>query len=228
MINDRSYEEIMELNADHLHPVVLPGDGKNAPRFIDLSVSSAVGTPEIWENPELGARFFDEMRAKENVPFFYGGYRELRSVYNRFKHFNDRSEPRNFHLGLDVWAPAGTPLYVPWGGMVHSFKFNEQKGDYGATIILQHQISGLNFYTLYGHLSLKSFIGLEAGVFLTRGVEFASIGAPEENGQWIPHLHFQVILDIQHYVGDYPGVCTLSQAPAFLSNSPDPGYFFRF
>ncbi|RYG35306.1 MAG: peptidase M23, partial [Chitinophagaceae bacterium] len=199
MLNEKTYEEVMNSSTGLLHPVVQFEEGEGAPKYIDLSVSSTIGTPEIWENPELGAKFFDDLRKKENVPFFYGGYRELRSVYNRFKHFNDRSEPRNFHLGLDIWAPAGTPLYVPWGGMVHSFKFNEEKGDYGATIILQHQISALNFYTLYGHLSLQSLSGLEAGIFLTRGVNFASIGGPEDNGQWIPHLHFQVILDIQHY-----------------------------
>lgn len=228
MFNERTYEEVMESSAEHLHPLVLTEKGKPGPKPIDLSVASSIVAPEIWEDPELGAKFFDALRTKENVPFFFGGYRELRNIYNRFKHFNDRSEPRNFHLGIDLWAPEGTPLYVPWGGVVHSFRFNEMKGDYGATIILQHQISGLNFYTLYGHLSLKSINNLEAGVFVPRGNEFATIGGPEENGQWVPHLHFQVILDIQHFAGDYPGVCTISQAPAFLRNSPDPGYFFRF
>jgi hypothetical protein len=43
----------------------------------------------------------------------------------------------------------------PLGGMVHSFAYNDQFGDYGATIVLLHQLDGMPFYTLYGHLSLK-------------------------------------------------------------------------
>lgn len=227
-MNGRTYEEIMELAAGELHPVVLFDKAEGNPKPIDLSSSASFGTPEIWEDPELGARFFDDLRTKEKVPFFYGGFKEQRKLYNRFKHFNDRSEPRNFHLGLDVWAPAGTPLYVPYDAKVQSFRYNGLKGDYGATIILQHEISGFSFFTLYGHLSRQSLNMLSDEAQLASGTEFAAIGSPEDNGQWIPHLHFQVILDIQHYNGDYPGVCTMSQAPAFLRNSPDPAYFFRF
>jgi hypothetical protein len=35
-------------------------------------------------------------------------------------------------------------------------------------------------------------------------------------------LHFQIILDIADWKGDYPGVCKYSEREKWLKNSPDP------
>ena len=43
-----------------------------------------------------------------------------------------------------------------------------------------------------------------------------------ENGHWPPHLHFQIILDMQLKEGDYPGVCKYSEREKYLANCPDP------
>ena len=48
-------------------------------------------------------------------------------------------EPRRLHLGVDIWADAGTPVYVPLDGRIHSFRDNNHFGDYGPTVILQHR-----------------------------------------------------------------------------------------
>jgi murein DD-endopeptidase MepM/ murein hydrolase activator NlpD len=119
-------------------------------------------------------------------------------------------EPRSIHLGVDIWGPAGTPVFAPIGGVVYGFAFNDKFGDYGATIILQHQVDATTFYTLYGHLSLRDLGPLREGLFINRGQKFAHFGAREENGHWPPHLHFQVIYDIGLNVNDYPGVCKQS------------------
>jgi len=105
---------------------------------------------------------------------------------------------------------------------VHSFQFNDHFGDYGATIILEHQLDGLAIHSLYGHLSLASLSGLKEGQFIANGERFAEFGIPEENGHWPPHLHFQLIFDMQGLKGDYPGVCCYSQRAAYLANCPDP------
>jgi len=111
---------------------------------------------------------------------------------------------------------------APLDGVVHSFAFNNQAGDYGATIILSHQLSNRSFCTLYGHLSLNSLQNLQEGQAIRKGDVFAALGIPAENGQWPPHLHFQVIEDIEDRKGDYPGVCAFSQKEKWLANSPDP------
>ena len=153
-----------------------------------------------------------------------GGYNEHRTVYARSRVFDGASEAdsRCIHLGVDIWGKAGTPVAAPLDGTVHSFAFNDAYGDYGATIILEHQINGAQFYTLYGHLSLADLANLNDGDFIVAGKVFAHFGMPEENGQWPPHLHFQIILDMQGKKGDYPGVCSLLERENYLQNCPDP------
>ncbi len=135
---------------------------------------------------------------------------------------NKGEEPRRLHLGIDIWGKPYTKVVAPLDGIVHSFAFNNAFGDYGATIILSHQIEGLPFYTLYGHLSLNSLKNLYEGQNIKGGDVFAEFGIPFENGQWPPHLHFQIILDMEGRKGDYPGVCKFSEREKYLANCPDP------
>ena len=105
--------------------------------------------------------------------------------------------------------------------------FNDFYGDYGATITLLHQLDGVKFHTLYGHLSLRDIQGLQEGEFIKRGTEFAHFGEPKENGHWPPHLHFQVIEDMGEMKGDYRGVCKFSERGKYLTNSPNPDTILR-
>lgn len=156
----------------------------------------------------------------EGYRYGIGGYNEDRILYKRSKHF-DGKEPRTIHLGIDIWAAAGTKVYAPLGGVVHSVAFNNNFGDYGATIILQHQIDGITFHTLYGHVSVKDLAALQPGKFISRGELMAHFGEPSENGDWPPHLHFQIIEDMECKEGDYPGVCSVSERERYLTNCPD-------
>ncbi|HMP94577.1 MAG TPA: peptidoglycan DD-metalloendopeptidase family protein, partial [Phnomibacter sp.] len=147
-----------------------------------------------------------------------------REVYGATAHFDGGpgEEPRRFHLGADIWAAAGTPVMAPISGLVHSFGFNNNLGDYGATIILSHSLNGVAFYTLYGHLSLDSLSQLREGQYVVGGSPFAWLGVPAENGGWPPHLHFQIIEHIGNYWADYPGVCRYSERNQYLTNCPNP------
>lgn len=110
---------------------------------------------------------------------------------------------------------------APLNGIVHSFAFNNAFGDYGATIILTHNLDGESFHTLYGHLSLNSLKNLQEGDVVKKGDVIAEFGIPFENGQWPPHLHFQIIKDLRGIKGDYPGVCALSEKEFYVANCPD-------
>ncbi len=157
-----------------------------------------------------------------------GGYNEPRVVYRRSEAFNDGNTPsRSVHLGVDIWAEAGTAVMAPLEGTVHSFANNARFGDYGPTIILQHQLEDITFYTLYGHLGEESLTGLKNGMPVQKGQTIATIGPYPVNGDWPPHLHFQVILDLQGFTGDYPGVCSPADREAYLANCPDPNLILR-
>ncbi len=150
-----------------------------------------------------------------------GGYNENRYIYRRSAHFSHPDEPRSVHLGIDIWAEAGTPVFAPLEGKIHSFQHNDHFGDYGPTIILEHQLDGITFYTLYGHLNVECLVGLHRGKPIRQGEPLAAIGNYPVNGDWPPHLHFQVIADMQGRRGDFPGVCSLRERETWLAICPD-------
>lgn len=221
---------VLEKYAYQFHPVIPFNEKTDKIVSLNLSRSNTEFTEGIYNDTDLFSRYIDLERKKSNATYLIGGYREHREMYKRSKLFDKnlateveiKDEPRSLHLGTDIWGEAGTTIFSPLGGMVHSFAFNDHYGDYGATIILQHQLATTNFYILYGHLSLKDIDGLRKGKFISRGEPFAHFGKPEENGNWPPHLHFQIIIDMSNYEGDYPGVCKMSEADKYLKNSPDP------
>ncbi len=156
-----------------------------------------------------------------------GGYMEDRLIYKRSKHFDNEGEPRSIHLGIDLWIEAGTPVYSPLPGIIHSFKVNDAFGDYGPTLILEHLIDSTKFYTLYGHLSLVSMRDKKKGQQVRRGDVIASIGDEKVNGNWPPHLHFQVITDMLGNEGDFPGVAPISAKEYFRKLCIDPNLILK-
>lgn len=159
----------------------------------------------------------------------FGGYNETRNIYQRSTHFNkfEADNERNIHLGVDLWAPVATEVYAPLDAILHSFKNNTHYGDYGPTIILRHNLQQYTFYTLYGHLSLKSISGLKVGMTFKQGDLLGDLGDSQINGDYPPHLHFQIIKDIQNYKGDYPGVCSKKEVAFYLNNCPDPNTLLK-
>lgn len=152
-----------------------------------------------------------------------GGYNEHRTIYRRSQHFQQSEEdPREIHLGIDFWTEAGTPVFVPLDGAVHSFQDNARFGDYGPTIILEHTHDHKPLYSLYGHLTRSSLDGLYEGKRVQAGEQFAAIGPYPENGDWPPHLHFQLMTNILGLRGDFPGVCSLADQSTFLAICPNP------
>ena len=156
-----------------------------------------------------------------------GGYNEHRVIYRRSEHFQQTPdgkpvEPREIHLGIDLWADAGTPIFAPLKGIVHSFQDNAHFGDYGPTIILEHDTPDGKLYSLYGHLTRESLRGLDEGKKVEAGEKIAEIGPYPENGDWPPHLHFQLMTDMLGFRGDFPGVCSLAEREKFLALCPNP------
>lgn len=169
--------------------------------------------------------YINEHIKVNNAQLAYGGYLETRGIYQRSSYFNQKTAPldeRNIHLGVDLWINAGTNVLAALDSEVHSFNNNINHGDYGPTIILKHQVDDFVFYTLYGHLSTESMESISIGDKYKKGEIIAQLGSSEVNGDYPPHLHFQIIIDIENYMGDYPGVCSLNKLEFYKKNCPDP------
>ena len=211
------------------HPVLDPRIPLSAYRKVDFSIDNALFSPG-----PLDARgcqdYLRDLLEETNGKVGWGGYLEQRNLYRGFDNFNPRTqEPREYHLGVDFWAASGTSVHAPWDGVVHSWANRTALGDYGPVILLVHHVEDRAVASLFGHLSGSSLQGLHEGKVFRRGDLIGFLGTLGENGGYAPHLHFQLIYDLQGYQGDYPGVCSLPELPFYRQNCPDPmqmlGYF---
>tara|TARA_B110000116_G_scaffold227981_1_gene209166 strand:- start:4763 stop:7834 length:3072 start_codon:yes stop_codon:yes gene_type:complete len=192
----------------------------------DLSAesSSLPGLDILTDVDQVTKLLFDKM-ADSQSEVGIGRYAEPRLLYasNHYvKAEGDFPERRTIHLGLDLFLPAESPISAPLDGRVHSFNNNDINLDYGPTIILEHSSEEIRFFSLYGHLSAESLDGLRVGDVVEKGQEFCSLGHYPINGNWPPHLHFQLITDLLDMEGTFPGVAFPSQKDTWLSLSPSP------
>jgi 4-aminobutyrate aminotransferase-like enzyme/Ser/Thr protein kinase RdoA (MazF antagonist) len=208
---------------------VMGHDLRHAPTVVfDLSVGSVdIPRPEVVQELPAFAAHVNRLMAESGARFGIGRYAEPRLVYvtDLFHHAGNWSdENRTVHLGIDVFANAGAPVYAPLDGTVHSVANNTAAGDYGPTIVLEHLVEDgtIHFFTLYGHLSAASLDGKSTGTPVAAGERIAWLGDATVNGGWPPHLHFQVIVDMLGREGEFPGVAAPSEWDLWLSLCPDP------
>ena len=222
-----SLHSVLAEYSHHFASVVPFTEGVDRIVRFDFTENNRELSEEIVADTRLFSSFINERLRHSGARYGIGGYDEHRTIYKRSSLFGNSEvslsgEMRRLHLGTDIWSEEGTPVMAPLDGFVHSFAFNDRFGDYGATIILQHKLNRIAFYTLYGHLNLDSIQRRSTGEHIKKGQGFANFGHPGENGHWPPHLHFQLIDDIGEWSGDYPGVCAYSEKERWLRNSPDP------
>ncbi len=228
-MNTNKFKEFIEQLSQGFTPVV-------SSRFSEedyLAIDLCEDNQELNHINVSSSSAFDEYISgylyKNEAKVAYGGYNEVRGIYRRSSHFNkqDPETERNIHLGLDIWCDAGIEILAPLDGSIHSFQNNDNYGDYGPTIILEHTITEFTFYTLYGHLSLESLSVLQIDQKVKKGQVIAALGDAMVNGDYAPHLHFQIIRDLQGNIGDYPGVSNKKDLEFYLQNCPDPNLLLK-
>lgn len=194
---------------------------------IDLSeANEELGKINI-SSSDAFTRFIEDYLEKSGKKVAFGGYREIRKLYRRSELFQNSGDAREIHLGLDFWAPAKTGVLAVLDAKVHSYKDNANFGDYGPTIILEHEWKGAVFYSLYGHLSQKSLDNIKEGQEVKQGEKIAELGTPLENGDYAPHLHFQIIRELNGNTGDFPGVASRKDLDFYLQNCPNPNLLLK-
>lgn len=183
-----------------------------SPDFSRIDINDVAGFTE---------RLFARIASAE-LPVGVGRYDEDRVIYRHSPLFDAKTERRSVHLGIDLFVVEGTEIATPLPARVHSVADNAALGDYGPTVILEHELDDRRFWTLYGHLGRHPVERLSIGGELIAGEVFAEVGDCDENGSWPPHLHFQLITDLLGRSGDFPGVATPSERERWLELCPDP------
>lgn len=150
-----------------------------------------------------------------------GGYNHIRPAYGG-ELFAAGGGARTLHLGLDVFAEPGSPVFAPLDGVVHSVADNAAPFDYGPCLVLKHHPRAdlPSFYTLYGHMA-ADVLELQPGQPIPKGTQIAQIGNFPNNGNWPPHLHLQLVLDMLDKRGDFWGSCHPDHSEVWLRLCPD-------
>ncbi len=177
---------------------------------------------------ERMSQLIEQRLRNAGTRYAFGRWGERRELYVSDLFVVDEDSPkRDVHLGVDVFCASGSVITAPLSGRVHVIANNVRELDYGPLVILQHETPcGSPFYTLYGHLEFESTLRWQVGQPVAAGEPLAVIGAPPENGNWPPHLHFQVILDLLGAGSDFPGVALYEEQAAWFALSPLPKRFF--
>ncbi|MCM4167457.1 Acetylornithine/succinyldiaminopimelate aminotransferase [Arenibacter antarcticus] len=210
---------------------LFPSIGQDEIQGIDLSVSSAwIGHEKDFNDLDYFQYKINKLQGEHPAKILAGGYLEPRPIYTTSSYDkigNKGRESRSIHLGVDFWLPATTPVHALLEGEVVVAVNDTGDKEYGGLVILKHKEARLEFYSLYGHLSVDSATKHKIGDQIVSGQLIGVLGEAQENGNWVPHLHFQVMLSLLDYTDDYPGVAYFNQRAVWASICPDPNLLFK-
>ena len=213
------------LASEDFADVIAVPENPNALGILDLSISSPDLTGrDSDDTADFSNRVFQKMRS-DGLTLGIGRFMEPRGFYlaDQFEgRSGDPRESRTIHLGIDVFQEPGTEIHAPLAGRVHTVRENKNRLDYGPTLILEHSAPSGLFWTLYGHLEKASVENLKTGDSIDAGQPIARIGTYPENGDWPPHLHFQIITDLMGFEGNFPGVALPRDRTVWASFCPNP------
>jgi len=212
----------LEANGERLAPIVRFDLKAGRLEVFDFTAANTELTHlDINDVAGFTEYLFERIAASE-IPVGIGRYNEDRVLYRHSPLFDGTAERRSIHLGIDLFVVEGTEIMAPLPALVHSLADNAGLGDYGPTVILKHELDGLTFFTLYGHLSRDTLPSLKLNQRLAAGETLGAVGDVNENGGWPPHLHFQIICEEPPQGGDFPGVAAPSERERYVELCPDP------
>src|SRR5690606_24959376 len=176
------------------------------------------------ERARDATKWWDEVCNTQGIELGIGPWGEDRSVYTdvAFQSRFIEGNRRTHHLGLDLFMPAGTPLYTPLAATVKSIGIEKTPLGYGGLIALEHAPDGCPpFITLWGHMAHEALERLKPGQTLAAGDLVGFIGPINENGGWTPHLHLQISTDTSLSAEEILGVGESEYLDVWADMFPD-------
>ncbi len=216
----------LDRNRTTLKPVI---EGGLAGKFarIDLSFETRMlgASPDESRTSVLGPRI-DRHLAEKGAEIGLGLWDEARTIYlgGPFEGDGHPIDPtRTIHIGVDLFIPAGTEVFLPLHGAVESLGDIGPEKDYGPVVLFRHEPDGCPvFWTLWGHLDHELLARLKVGDAVPAGGRVGLTGAPPHNGDWPPHPHIQIVLDTLDHGHDFPAVAGSEVRDLWCALSPNP------
>jgi len=191
----------------------------------DIPDLSSLDFAPVMDYPEDSRKWYvfdfskgydpDFIRQKE---WGIGRYNEKRNNMYTTPLFENK---RNIHMGIDLWAEAGEPVYSFFDGTLRYKQNNSEDGSYGPTIVVEYILNDFQLFALYGHLSEESLQMVSVDEPISRGQQIAALGDKDVNGGWVPHLHFQLSVE-DPGEADMAGVVAEEDRIEALQKFPDP------
>jgi 4-aminobutyrate aminotransferase-like enzyme len=133
------------------------------------------------------------MQARVAPRIGIGRYAEDRGIYDHPEEVRD-DKARKIHHAIDIFLAPGTNVLCPFPGTVEDFGNDAERHGFDGIVILRHETDdGVPFWTFYGHLAPSGLAILQRGQRVAPGAVIGRLAAETENGDWPPHLHFQLM-----------------------------------
>ncbi|MFS8046654.1 aminotransferase class III-fold pyridoxal phosphate-dependent enzyme [Rhizobium sp. BR 314] len=223
-------ERWLERNAHDFAGVFRPSVAKPEVLALDFTVSGPDADSWALLDAAGAARLIEERVEQAGADFAIGLYGEDRNIYKSDAYRTPTAgQRRSIHLGVDLFGEAQEPVRAPFAGTVAFIHDDAVAFGFGPTVLLEHRTDdGDVFWSLYGHLSRESVAKLSVGQIITKGEAFCTLGEASENGNWSPHLHFQIVTDHLGLGAQMHGVGVRDQWQVWRAISPDPSVVFGF
>jgi hypothetical protein len=168
-------------------------------KYINLDAHAEMVKPlDDGSNPLLDPQVQDDwvrkLTHREGADHLWGGYLENRSNLLRGHYMK---EGEHWHVGLDLWVPAGTEIRAGvTSELVYAKMDPDYYGGWGGKLIFKVRD---DLYFILGHLDqivtdLRKYHSWE---------KVGIIGAPPVNGNFAPHLHLQCCTKFDPEVDGY-------------------------
>jgi 4-aminobutyrate aminotransferase-like enzyme len=222
----RRIREWLSANRRNLAPLMRPHPARQAKHVLNLgSLDEPLAAASAAQDNDGAERAYAELVREHGFTLGLGPWGERRIIYTApfFESVLAEGKRRNVHLGLDIFAPAGTEMFTPLAATVVAATINPEPQDYGGLILLEHEPEpGLRFWTLWGHLDHASARERRIGERLEAGAFVARLGDYAENGGWAPHVHLQLITVPYEDASIVPGVGEEDFIPIWEDLYPRP------
>jgi 4-aminobutyrate aminotransferase-like enzyme/Ser/Thr protein kinase RdoA (MazF antagonist) len=217
--------------AERFAPVVYPPPDSARVHVFDFSVGSLELDPFLDPADEASLYKFVSRRLRETGAEL-GVSRHNEARFTTRADFlrsegNDGSEWRSVHLGVDLFLPAGSPVFAPLDSVIFALQERSAPLECGPAIVLEHEFPAGRFYALYGGLSHGSLELRPRGARVARGEKIGELAGSGETGEGTGRLHFQIFAALPDRRSSFPAWCAPAEREVWLSLCPDPNIVLR-